>query len=121
MKQGLNQVNVFIINSNLGETVPLSATATSSNVAFSLPSSIANYDVMVTNAGPSIAFVTFGTSSATTATLPGTNGTNNATPVLAGAIYNFSKNTDAVKSSYCAAICPSGGTATVYFTSIQGS
>ena len=120
MKQGLNQINVFTMNSQAGETVPLSATSTSSSVAFALPSSKKNYDVIVQNAGSSTAFITFGDGSAT-ATVPGTTGTINAFPILAGAIYTLQKNTNAVQTDTCAAICASGQSTTLYFTSVQGS
>ena len=120
MKQGLNTNNVYVINSQPGETVPLSVTSTSSSVAFALPASAKNYDVIVTNSGSKTAFIAFGKGTAT-AQVPGTGGTNNATPVLAGAIYTFQKNSDAVFADTCAAICGGSDTTTLYFTSIQGS
>lgn len=120
MKQGLSQSNVFVINSQFGETVPLTVTQTSTSVAFFLPASALNYDVIVTNAGSKTAFVAFGVG-ATTATVPGTNGTKNAMPVLAGAIYTFQKNSDALKCDTCAGICSGTDSTTLYFTSIQGS
>lgn len=104
-----------------GETVPLSVTATSSNVTFALAASIRNYDVIVTNAGSSTAFVNFGVGSGTLATVPGTNGTTRATPILAGAIYTLQKNSDALKTDTCAAICGGTDATTLYFTSVQGS
>lgn len=121
MKRGLNTSNVYIMNSFLGETVPLTVTVSSTNVTFALAASIRNYDVMAVNAGPNTAFVGFGVGSGTTAQLPGTNGTTNAFPILAGAIVTLQKNSDAVMADTCAAICAAGGTATIYFTSIQGS
>lgn len=123
MKQGLNQINVFVINSQAGETVPLSVTSTTGNVAFALQSSILNYDVVVTNAGTKTAFINFGVGSSTVAVVPGTTGTTGATPILAGAIYTFQKNTDAIKPGMdtCAAICGGSDTTTLYFTSVQGS
>jgi hypothetical protein len=125
MKQGLPQNNSFIINSQAGETVPLAVTATSSSVTFALNSSILNYDCIIQNAGSSAAFINFGYSGngAVVATLPGTNGTTGAFPILAGAIYTMQKNTDAIKPGMdtCAAICSSGQTTTLYFTAVQGS
>lgn len=121
MKSGLNTSNVYVFNSQPGETVPLSVSQTSSNVKFSLPASAVNYDCVVTNAGSKPAFIAFGSAVTLTASTPGTNGTTNATPVLAGAIYTFQKNTDAVQNAYCAAICGGTDTTTLYFTSVQGS
>lgn len=121
MKQGLSQSNVFVISAQAGETVPLSVTATSSNVTFALPSSALNYDVIVTNAGAKTAFVGFGVGSGITATLPGTNGTVYAFPVLAGEILTLQKNSDAIKADTCAAICGGSDSTTLYFTSVQGS
>jgi NAD/NADP transhydrogenase alpha subunit len=120
MKQGLNQINAFVINSMAGETVPLSVTASSSSVTFALASSIANYDVIIQNAGTKTAFVYF-SSGAATATVPGTSGTNKAFPVLAGAIYTMQKNSDSVRADTCSAICAGADTTTLYFTSVQGS
>jgi NAD/NADP transhydrogenase alpha subunit len=122
-KQGLPQSNVFVINSMAGETVPLSVTSTSSTVAFALPASINNYDVIVTNAGTKTAFVNFGLASAGTVTaqVPGTSGTTGATPILAGAIVTLQKQSDYQKADTCAAICGGSDTTTLYFTSIQGS
>lgn len=121
MKQGLNQTNVFVINSMFGETVPLSVTSTSTNVTFALPASKANYDVIVTNAGLKAAFINFGIGSGVIATVPGTTGTTGATPILPGAIYTFQKNSDAIKADTCAAICGGSDSTTLYFTSVQGS
>ncbi len=125
MKTGLNTINTYVINDFLGETVPLvvGTGAVSVSVAFFLPASARNFDVMVTNAGTKTAFIAFGdsTKGTVTAQAPGTNGTTNATPVLPGAIYNFQKNSDAVQANTCAAICNSGENTTLYFTSVQGS
>lgn len=121
MKQGLNTSNVYIINSQFGETVPLSVTSTSANVTFYLPASALNYDCIVTNAGTKVAFINFGIGSSTTATVPGTNGTTGAMPILPGAIYTFQKSSDAIKTDTCAAICGGSDTTTLYFTSVQGS
>lgn len=120
MKQGLNQINAFVINSQAGETVPLSVTASSSSVTFALQASINNYDVIIQNAGTKVAFVAFG-AGATTATVPGTSGTKNAFPILPGAVYTMQKGSDAFKADTCAAICGGADTTTLYFTSIQGS
>lgn len=121
MKTGLNTINTYIINSQFGETVPLTATATSSNVTFALPASAKNYEVIVTNAGLKTAYINFGKGAAIIATVPGTNGTTGAMPILAGAIYTFQKNSDAVQADTCAAICGGSDTTTLYFTSVQGS
>lgn len=122
MKSGLNFSNVYVVNSSFGETVPLSVVgSTSVNVAFALPASINNYDVIVTNAGPNTAFINFGATSATAATAPGTTGTTGATPILPNAIYTFQKSTDATRAQYCAGVCTGTGTAQLYFTSVQGS
>lgn len=123
MKTGLNQSNVFVINSMFGETVPLSVTSTSSSVAFALPASWKNYDTICTNAGLKTAFICFGdsTKGAVVATVPGTTGTTGAMPILAGAIYTFQKNSDALQADTCAAITSGSDTTTLYFTSVQGS
>lgn len=121
MKQGLPTYNVYVFNSQFGETIPLNVTATSGNVKFFLPASVANYDCIVTNAGSKTAFINFGIGTSTTATVPATNGTSGATPVLAGAIYTFQKNSDALKADTCAAITAGSDTTTLYFTSVQGS
>lgn len=126
MKQGLQQTNVFIINNQLGETVPLTVGTTSTSVSFVNLSSLKNYDVMVTNAGTKTAYINFGLASAgaVTAQLPasgGATGTTGATPVLGGAIYTFQKNSDAQFADTCAAITRGSDTTTLYFTSVQGS
>lgn len=122
MKQGLPQSNVFIINSQFGETVPLSVTATSSSVTFALPSSAKNYEVIIQNAGTKTAFCAFGlTANGVTATVPGTSGTINAFPILAGAIYTMQKQSDNAMADTCAAICGGSDSTTLYFTSVQGS
>lgn len=120
MKSGLNTINTYVLNAQPGETVPLSVTATSGSVAFALASSKLNADIVVYNAGTKTAFIAFG-DGATTAVVPGTSGTVNATPILAGAIMTFQKNTDALKCDTCAAICGGSDTTSLYFTSIQGS
>lgn len=120
MKQGLSQSNVFVINSQFGETVPLAVVTASTSVTFALLPSARNYDVIVTNAGTKTAFINFGVTTAT-ATVPATNGTIGAMPILAGAIYTFQKNSDSLNRDTCAAICSGTDTTTLYFTSIQGS
>lgn len=120
MKTGLNTINCYVINAMFGETVPLSVSTTSSSVTFALPASGRNYDVIITNAGLKTAFVAFGKTTAT-ATVPGTNGTINSFPVLAGAIYTMQKNSDAQQNDTCAAICDGSDSTTLYFTSVQGS
>jgi UDP-N-acetylglucosamine enolpyruvyl transferase len=125
MKPGINFINVYHVNSFPGETIQISATSVTSTVNFVMASSAKNYDVIVTNAGPSIAYIAFGNQTpGTTAQVPGFgtgNGTANATPILSGAIYTFQKQTDNLVCNQVAAICPGSGTATVYFTAIQGS
>jgi hypothetical protein len=123
MKQGLPLYNVLVLNDQLGETVPLTVNSVSSTVTFNNVSSARNYDVMVTSiSGNATCFIGFGLkANGVTATLPGTTGTTVSTPVLAGAIYNFQKNTDSSMNDTCAAICAGTGTATLYFTSVQGS
>lgn len=120
MKQGLNTINAYMMDSQPGETVPLSVTSTTGSVTFALLPSKLNYSVIVTNAGTKTAFVAFGDGSAT-AVVPGTSGTLNATPILAGAILTLQKNTDKTKCDVCAAICGGSDTTTLYFTSVQGS
>ncbi len=128
MKTGLNTSNVYVLNSQAGETIPLSVTATSANVKFGLQASINNYDVIVTNAGTKVAFINFGVGSNTVAVVPAASGspsvgtgTTGATPILPGAIYTFQKNTSALQADTCAAICGGADTTTLYFTSVQGS
>ncbi len=126
MKQGLNTINTYVINSQPGETVPLTAGTSSTNVKFALPASRLNYDVIVQNLSTTItAFVAFGDSTAVAqasivATVPGTTGTINAFPVPPGAIITLQKGSDAQRCDTCAAITGSS-TAQLYFTSIQGS
>lgn len=121
MKPGLNSINTYICNSQGGETVPLSVTATSGNVKFALPASWKNTDCIITNSGTKTAFFAFGLGSSTTAQVPGTSGTLNATPILAGAILTMQKNYGDVQNDTCAAICGGADSTTLYFTSIQGS
>jgi len=121
-KTGLPTFNTYIYNSYAGETCPLSVTSTSSSVTFSLTASAKNTDVIITNAGSYIAFVAFGLASkGVTATVPGTNGTINAFPVLPGAIYTMQKQSDNQQADTCASIYNSRQTTTLYFTSVQGS
>lgn len=103
------------------ETVPLTLVAnTPGSVSFALVGSIDEPDVMVTNAGSTIAFVNFCNSSKiVNAQTPGTGGTTGATPILAGATMVLSKNKAALKNDTCCAI--STGTPTLYFTSGVGS
>lgn len=118
--QGLPTYNVFVMNDFCGETVPLNVTSVTGSVTFFFPASKNCRDVMVTNAGPSACFINFGLTSAT-ATVPATNGTNGATPILASAIYNFQKQTDNKQADTIAAICAGSGTCTIYVTAVQGS
>lgn len=98
------------------ETVSLDAGTTSASVAFVLPASRDNcVEVMVTNEGVSTAFIAFGKGSAT-ATLPGSDGTTQATPVLAGETMVLRKD----RADTCAAITRSG-TTTLYFTAGKGN
>lgn len=106
-----------------GETVPLAATTTNASVAFKLVGSWNARDVMITNAGTVAAFVTFGYSgsgTAVVATIPGTTGTNRATPILPGAIMVLTKNKGRYSEDTCAAITASGST-TLYFTAGSGN
>lgn len=129
MKTGLPQSNVFVINSQAGETVPLSVTATSSTVKFTNLPSARNYDVIVQNAGSKAAFISFGTGTGVTATVPASsgsppvgNGSVNNFPILPGAIYTLQKNSDAnALNDTIAAICGGSDSTTLYITSIQGS
>jgi hypothetical protein len=98
------------------ETVPLDAGTSSSSVTFSLPASRDNcLEVMITNEGTATAFLAFGSGSAT-ATLPGTTGTMDATPILAGETMVLRKD----RADTCAAITRSD-TATLYFTAGKGN
>lgn len=124
MKSGLNTINTYILNANFGETIYVTASAISANATFVTLPALNNVDVVVSNAGTNIAFINFGTSSSTTASLPGTGApttaaTTTSYPVLAGSIQTLQKNTDAQKNNVCAAISPAG--TIIYFTSIQGS
>lgn len=120
MKRGLNISNIYAMNALAGETLPLAANKTSSSVTFANLSSKLNYDIIVANGGPNVAFISFGVGTAT-ASLPGTNGTINAYPMLPGSIHTLQKNTDAVQINTCAGCCNAGETAQLYFTAIQGS
>ena len=96
-----------------GETISLTATTSSSSASFTLTQS-ANYpDCLVTNAGSQIAFVGFGTG---TASLPGA-GVVNATPIGPGESLLVRKG---LAVTQCNAITPSGSTQ-LYFTAGQGS
>lgn len=119
-KRGLPYQNVYMANSQFGETVPLAVGTTSISVKFFLLQSAQNFDCIVTNAGTKTAFINFGVGAAT-ATVPATTGTTGATPILAGAIYTFQKSTDALVADTCAAICGGTDSTTLYFTSVQGS
>lgn len=92
-----------------GLTKSLSATSTSGSITFPTGVSESSGDVCVYNAGPSDAFVAFGSGSATAVA-------TTSTPVPAGSVLNFYKG----KFDTCAAICASGLTATVYFTPGNG-
>lgn len=103
------------------ETVPLTLVAnTAAHVAFALPASWAEPDVMVTNVGATVAFVNFCNSqNIVNAQVPGANGTLGATPIPAGATMILSKNKSATYNDTCCAI--STGTPTLYFSSGVGS
>jgi hypothetical protein len=99
-----------------GETVSLSVGITTAAVSFSLAQS-ANYpDCMVTNAGASTAFVSFGAGAQTFAMLPAA-GALTAVPVLAGESMILRKGAG---NTACAAITSTGAT-TLYFTAGQGN
>lgn len=129
MKTGLNTINAYIINSQAGETVPLSVTATSSTVQFANLASAKNFSAIIQNVGSKTAFISFGTGSSVTATVPASsgsppvgNGSINNFPILAGAIYTMQKNSDASNANdTIAAICGGSDTTTLYITSVQGS
>ena len=98
-----------------GNTVSISATAASGNVAISqanpknseLPGTMRVY-----NAGPNLVWIEQGASSALTASA------TTSIPVAAGNTETFEMQTD---TTYVAAICAPAQTATVYFTPGQGS
>jgi hypothetical protein len=120
---GVSQATANTANFLPYETVPLSASTTSSQVVFYLPQSAINDSVMIANSGTVTAFYVCGYTNSgantITATVPGTNGTIKSTPILAGEISVFKKNTGANNSDTCAAIT-SSSTTTLYFTSGQG-
>ena len=102
------------------ETVPLSVSTSSSSVTFKLPASKDMGDVLVYNAGSAPAFLAFGNGSAT-ATLPGTSGTTNSTPVPPAGYVILTKNRDlSLRADTVAAITASGST-TLYITSGMGN
>jgi hypothetical protein len=114
------------INFIPGETVPLNAGTTSSSVAFVLPGSWSSRDVMVTNAGSNVAFVSFYSATVTaTATLPvaaavSTAATDNCIPVLGGKTIILCKNKQTPDCTQCAAITATG-TSQLYFTAGLGN
>lgn len=120
MKRGLNNSNVYTMNAQAGETVPLAVTPSPVSVNFANLASAINTDIIISNIGPSVAFVGFGTNSVT-ATLPGTTGTINAYPILPGSIHTLQKNVGTTQYNTCGACCQHGETTTLYFTAIQGS
>lgn len=105
-----------------GETIPLLASTTSSSVSFKISGSWSARDVMIYNAGPNLAFIAFHTRSAAspTAQIPGTNGTQNATPIPVGGPYLLCKNKHQADTTVIAAIT-SAGTAQLYFTAGEGN
>lgn len=113
----MSQVENF--NFSDGETIPLNAGTTTSSAQFKLPESWRARDVLVYNEGTVTAFIGSGNGSAT-AQLPGTTGTKNATPVLAGSIMTLRKNKFAKDVDTVAAITRSG-TTQLYFTAGTGS
>jgi hypothetical protein len=123
MKRGLNTINVYQQNSLFSETIPLNVTQTSTSQVFALTTSINAYDCLAVNMGPGLVFFTSGNSKngAVVATVPGTTGTVNATPIPSGAVYTFQKQSDNATADTMAAICSGTATATIYFTAIQGS
>jgi len=92
-----------------GETITVSATTSGVSGSFVQPQSSNYPDVMVTNAGTSIAFISCGAFASTSGL--------NATPVLSGETMVLRKG---IGVNTCSAIT-SSSTATVYFTAGQGS
>lgn len=86
------------------DTVSISASSTSARVALDQNSSA----VRVYNAGPGVAFITFGGSSVTS--------TVNRLPVPVGAVEKFTKG----GTTHVAAICAGADTATLRFTNGEG-
>jgi hypothetical protein len=93
------------------ETIPLSASTTSASATFGLSQSGDFPNVMVSNAGPANAFISF----TGTAAVPGSSVVN-ATPVLAGETMVLTKGGALTVSAITAT-----GNATVYFTSGSGN
>lgn len=91
-------------------TVVLSATSASGTATLA---GLTDGPVAVTNLGPNKAFIRFGGSSVT-AVVPGSAGDY---PVLAGTTQILDRGS----STTVAAICATGETATLYFSSGQGS
>lgn len=87
---------------------PLSATDSSgSSSSMTLPAT--GNQMVVVNEGPSIAFFSVG-AGAQTATLPNSTPTATSTPILPGYERTFTIPTEA---THIAAVCRSGGTATL--------
>lgn len=113
-----------ILNFSAYETVPLSVTTSSASVTFALAASATDCrDCMVSNAGSTVAFVGFYLKNApasqanfgTSAVVPSTTGTLQATPILAGETMVLTKD----KADTCIAI--STGSTTLYFTAGKGN
>lgn len=118
MPTGLQDIINFNANFLPYETIPVTASSSSSSAAFTLAQSLVNDSVMIANVGSVTAFVAFGVGSAT-AQLPAA-GHNNATPIPPGAIMVLKKNLGGKQADTCAAIT-SSGSAQLYFTSGEGS
>ena len=86
------------------DTVQLSASASSSNVALDVTSSV----VRVYNAGPNLAYIRFGP--------VGTTSTTAKMPIPVGATELFTKGI----APAVAAICDGGNTAVLFFTAGEG-
>lgn len=91
-------------------TYGIAVTSSSSNTAFT-----PMRQVLVTNAGSTIAFVTFGTSSQTAA-VPATGNSSNSVPILPGTARCFTPSIQG--SNNIGAI--SSGTTTLYVTPGEG-
>jgi hypothetical protein len=99
-------INVFA--PKRGETVNIAATATSASVTLS-DSATNSSNMRVYNAGPSTVFLRVGVAAQTASATADM-------PIPAGGVENFYKG----KADTVAAVCASGGTATVYLTPGEG-
>jgi len=114
---GGNATDSFAMANSNGETIPITASSTTSNLAFTTKTGI-NAPNVVVSAPPAngqTVFVGCGIGSTTAAVLPG-QGSVNAFPIFPGEILTLRKG---VGSDTCAAITASS-TSTVYFTAVVG-